>query len=125
MPLELHEENEGKMLVVIASGKLTREDYEHFVPEVDRIVQSKGDINILFDMHDFHGWHAAAMWEDAKFAFKHFHSIARLAVVGEKTWQKEMTMLAKPFTRAEVQYFNRSELEKAKTWLLDEHLAKR
>jgi hypothetical protein len=81
MPLELHTEHEN-LLVVIATGKLTKEDYAAFLPKVNEMIKEQKKINILFDMHDFHGWEAAA-WEDTKFALHHFSDIERLAVVGE------------------------------------------
>jgi hypothetical protein len=121
MPLELSTENEGRILAVTVIGKLTKEDYDRFVPEVDRLVKQFGKIDLLFHMRDFHGWRAAALWEDTKFAVRHFHDIDRLAVVGEKAWQKGMTVFCKPFTKAEVRYFNQDEFEKAGEWLREEH----
>ena len=56
MALELKEENDGRVLVVLATGKLTKEDYAHFLPEVNRLIERHGKISILFEMHDFHGW---------------------------------------------------------------------
>jgi hypothetical protein len=41
------------------SGKLSKEDYEHFVPEVERLIEQEGKIRLLFEMHDFHGWKGA------------------------------------------------------------------
>jgi hypothetical protein len=38
MPIQLHEENDGKLLAVHVSGKLVKADYEHFVPEFERLV---------------------------------------------------------------------------------------
>ena len=35
MSIELNEENGGKMLVVHVSGKLVKEDYDIFMPEVE------------------------------------------------------------------------------------------
>ena len=32
MPIQLNEENGGKVLAVHVSGKLVKADYEHFVP---------------------------------------------------------------------------------------------
>jgi hypothetical protein len=39
MPIQLNEENCGKILVLQVGGKLVREDYEHFVPEFERLVR--------------------------------------------------------------------------------------
>ena len=56
MPIQLNEENGGKILVVHVSGKLAKADYEHFVPEFERLVRQHGKLRVLFDMTGFHGW---------------------------------------------------------------------
>ena len=81
--LTVNTENGHRILVVRASGKLSQEDYDHFVPEVDRLIR-EGKIRLLFEMQDFHGWEAGALWEDIKFDVKHFGDIERLALVGDK-----------------------------------------
>ena len=117
MAIQLREEAGGKVLVVSASGKLTKEDYDHFMPEVERLIKQHGRIRMLFDMHDFHGWKAGALWEDTKFAFKHYSDLERLAVVGEKAWEQGMAAFCRPFTKAELRYFDRSEADKADEWI--------
>ena len=79
MPIQLNEENGGKLLAVHVSGKLAKADYEHFVPEFERLVRQHGKLRVLFDMTGFHGWEAGALWEDIKFDVKHFvgHRTAR------------------------------------------------
>jgi hypothetical protein len=76
-----------------------------------------GKIRILFEMHNFHGWTAGAMWEDLKFDFKHWKDIERLAIVGESKWQQGMAVFCKPFTSATIQYFDHAKLADAKAWL--------
>ena len=61
MPIQLNEEDGSKLLNVHVSGKLTSADYEHFVPEVERLVSQHGKLRVLFDMTDFHGWDAGAV----------------------------------------------------------------
>jgi hypothetical protein len=117
LSIQLNEENDGKLLRVLVSGKLTKSDYEHFVPEFERLVQQHGKLRVLFDMTDFHGWDAGALWEDIKFDVKHFADIERLAIVGEKKWQHGMATFCKPFTKAKVRYFNHSETPEARMWL--------
>jgi hypothetical protein len=72
---------------------------------------------MLFDMTDFHGWEASAAWEDFKFGIKHFSDIERLAMVGEKQWQHGMATFFKPFTKAEVRYFDHADHAEAGKWL--------
>ena len=116
MAILFEEKDGGKLLEVHVSGKLLKSDYETFAPEVDRLVDQHGKIRVLFDMADFHGWTAGAMWEDCKFAARHFSDIERLAVAGEKKWQKGMTRFCRPFTRAKIRYFDRSALTEAREW---------
>jgi hypothetical protein len=110
----------GKRLHVKATGKLTKESYETFVPLVDRQIEEHGKIRILFEMHDFHGWTAGAMWEDIKFDFKHWRDIERLAIVGESKWEQGMAIFCKPFTLAKIKYFDHTRLDEAKRWLEEE-----
>jgi hypothetical protein len=85
---------------------------------VERLVKEHGKIRLLVQMHDFHGWTAGALWEDIKFDAKHFKDAERLALVGEKKWQHAMAVFCKPFTAAEVRYFDHTMIEQARAWLL-------
>jgi hypothetical protein len=116
MAIEIDDSNSAYLAIKL-SGKLTAADYEEFVPSVEAIVQEKGSIRILMTMHDFHGWEMAATWEDTKFGVRHFHDIERLAMVGEKAWQHGMAVFCKPFTKAEVRYFDASAPGDAETWI--------
>lgn len=117
MAIKLEEKSGGKMLEVSLTGKLVKEDYETFVPAVERLVKQHGKIRMLMAMHDFHGWTAGALWEDTKFAAHHFRDIERLAVVGETKWQHGMATFCKPFTTAEVRHFDHTAMDEARVWL--------
>jgi hypothetical protein len=101
------------------SGKLHDEDYKHFVPQIDEAVSKSGKIRLLAEFHDFHGWDAHALWDDTKFATTHCTKIEKIALVGEKTWEKWMAIVCKPFTMATVKYFDASEIENAWAWLAE------
>jgi SpoIIAA-like len=116
MAIELQEKAAGKVLDVRISGKLGKGDYQHFVPEVDRLIQQHGKIRVLLEMKDFHGWDAKALWEDIKFTAKHFSGIERLAMVGDRPWQKGMSVVCRPFTSASIRYFDWSHVDEARQW---------
>jgi hypothetical protein len=117
MPIVITEKNEGRILEVRISGKLVHADYQQFVPEFERIVKENGRIRVLFVMLDFHGWEGSVLWDDIKFALKHFSDIERLAMVGEKKWEKGMSVFCKPFTTAKIRYFDRAAMADAQAWL--------
>ena len=68
-------------------------------------------------MHDFHGWDVSGLWEDIKFDLKHFKDIDRLAIVGDSVWEHGMAILCRPFSTAEIQYFDRSQTAEALNWI--------
>jgi hypothetical protein len=70
VPIQLNEENNGKLLVIHVSGKLVKEGYAAFVHGFDRLVQQHG-----------------------------------------------MAAFAKPFTKAQVRYFDRANAAEAREWL--------
>jgi hypothetical protein len=99
------------------SGKLHDEDYKRFVPLVDDAIAKHGKVKMLAQFHDFHGWDAHALWDDTKFATTHCTKIKKLALVGEKKWEEWMAKVCKPFTMAEVKYFDVAEIDSAWQWL--------
>ena len=117
MATRLTETNGGRVLEASVSGKLTHEDYQHFVPAFERLVTRHGKIRVLFEMTDFHGWETAALWDDIKFDVKHFSDIERLAMVGDKQWERGMSVFCRPFTTAMIRYFDHAAIEDARTWL--------
>ena len=101
------------------SGKLHDEDYKQFVPLVDAEIAKEGKVNVLAQFHDFHGWDMNALWDDIKFSITHCTKIKRIALVGDKPWEKWMAKVCKPFTMAKVRYFDASEIAAAKAWLAE------
>lgn len=119
MSIELTRIKEGKALEVAVSGKLRNEDYQRFIPEFEQLLKAHGKISVLFEMSQFHGWEVKAAWADLKFDLKHYHDIERVAVVGEKKWHQWMTTFFKPFTAAELRYFDHAEAGKARAWIVE------
>lgn len=117
MSVELHEESGGKILILSLSGKLAKDDYALFAPEVERAVQDHGKVRMLVRMIDFHGWTLGAVWEDVKFDLHHFAHIERLALVGDKRWEAGMAVFCKPFTTAKVRYFDVTTADEADAWI--------
>ncbi|CAN5803949.1 STAS/SEC14 domain-containing protein [soil metagenome] len=117
MPVQLKEEDDGKILVIHVTGKLVKADYEELVPAFDRLVRQHGKLSVLFDLTGLLGWTAGAAWEDLKFGLAHFADIDRLALLGEKQWQHAMAVFCKPFTNAEVRYFDHTAAAEAHLWV--------
>ena len=109
----------AKVLGFKMSGKLHDEDYKKFVPAVDAAIAKEGKVRLLAQLHDFHGWDMHALWDDIKFATTHCTKIERIAMVGDKTWEKWMAKVCKPFTMAKIKYFDAAQFDEAKAWLAE------
>jgi hypothetical protein len=101
------------------SGQLHDEDYKKFVPLIDAEIAKDGKVNVLAQFHDFKGWDVKALWDDIKFSTTHCTTIKRIAIVGDKSWEKWMAMVCKPFTMAKIQYFEPSQIAAAQAWLAE------
>ena len=115
--ITLSEEPVGKIVTLVFKGKLEKDDYKRFVPQLEKIMESEDKIRILVELKDFKGWTAGALWEDTKFGVVHFNDIDRLAIVGDKKWENTMATFVKPFTAAIVRYFDTDNIEEAERWI--------
>ena len=115
--IEQLKESTGKILGFKISGKLHDEDYKHFVPIVEAAIKTQGKVRLLARFEDFHGWDLQALWDDTKFATQHCADVERIALVGDKQWEKWMAQVCKPFTLAKLRYFEVGDIESAWQWL--------
>jgi len=117
MSLKINQHGGTNLLEVQISDKLTHEDYQQFEPRIEEMVREHGKIRVLFDMQDFHGWNAGGLWDDTKFTMKHYGDIELIAMVGDKSWEKGMSVFCRPFTSATVRYFEKPDMAEARQWL--------
>ena len=112
--IPVHEDN---IYALRVSGKLHHEDYQTFLPELEKLLESDQRIALLIELDDFHGADLAAIKDDFTFGLKHADSFEKVAIVGEKKWQKWMTLFSSPFLKSDVKYFDRKALQDAWNWL--------
>ena len=109
--------NEGNLVTVRVSQKLTEGDYETLIPAWRRLLEEKGSFRMLFVMEDFHGWEPGAAWDDFRFDIRHASEVERVAMVGEKRWQKWLAKIGGVFMPERVRYFDLADLAEAKRWV--------
>jgi hypothetical protein len=119
MGVEISTDSERNFLLVRAKGKLSKQDYEQLVPAVEKLIQQRGKVRVLFDMDDFHGWSTGALWQDIKFDAAHFNDIERVALVGDAKWEALMAIFCRPFTSAQIRFFDRAQIAEARRWIAD------
>lgn len=87
------------------SGDVTKADYEVLTPAVEQAIAEHGSVKLLLDLTDFH-WEKVEAWgADLHFGATLHNEIAKMALVGNKTWERWLTHLAQPFYAEQAQYF--------------------
>lgn len=81
--------SEANLVALKLSGKLHDADYKQFMPVIQAAAE-KGKLHLLVEM-----------------------------MIGDKQWQAWMTKICKPFTRAQIQYFDASDAQNAWAWVQD------
>lgn len=115
--LQVLDKAQGNLIALRATGKLRKEDYENFIPVFKGKIAQYDKVRWYFEMKDFEGWTFSAFLEEIKFDLKNASKFERVAIVGDKTWEKWMTEVSKLFTSAEVKFFKLENKEMAMKWV--------
>jgi len=110
--------DEGNFVAVKLSGKMQDSDYKQFVPVIMAATE-KGKLHLLVEMVNFLGWEPYTLWENMNLDAALGGKIERLAFVGDKAWEAWMAKICRPFTSAEIQYFDSSDAKDAWAWVQD------
>ncbi len=102
-----------------AIGRLTHEDYEKMTPLLDAALAEVKEpkVRVLIDATELEGWEPRAAWDDFKLGLKHGNQFVKVAIVGNKKWEKFLAKIANWFVAGEVRFFEN--LEDAMEWLAE------
>jgi len=109
--------NDENILAFKASGKLTDDDYQQFIPILEDLIRKSGCLLLYIELENFQGWDAKAAWDDLHFGLQHDHDFTRIAIVGNTSWEHAGIALANFFTHSNMQFFTEEESDKAWEWL--------
>lgn len=110
-------DSSGNVVGYKAIGTITASDYLTLEPEVKALVEKEGNIRMLIDLSEFK-WEKMEAWlQDLKFGSEFRHEIQKMAIVGDKTWEKWITHLARPFYARNAKFFHIADINKAWAWL--------
>ncbi len=98
-------------------GKLTHADYNRINPVVDAALEGVSEpmVNVFIDASKMEGWELRAAWDDFKFGLKHNNEFNKIAIFGNKKWQKYVSKIGNWFISGEVQFFDTK--DSAFVWL--------
>ena len=111
--------NKERLFIEITMlGKLTHEDYQVFVPMIDKALKEAKDLeaDLLVDMKRLKGWEFLAAWDDFKFGVKHRNAFDKMAIIGSKKWEEQSMAMVSHLMKGKAKFFK--ERKKALSWLL-------
>ncbi len=98
-------------------GTLTHKDYEIIIPMIDAALEEVKEpkVKALIDGTELNGWEPRAAWDDFKLGLKHGNEFEKIAIYGNKDWQKMAAKIGSWFVSGEIKYFDN--YDDAITWL--------
>ncbi|OKL39270.1 SpoIIAA family protein [Pontibacter flavimaris] len=115
--LQLLEQSKDDLVAFRISGDVSRSDYDVMLPLLQERIKQHGKIRVYAEVQDVADISLRALWEDIKFDIKHASNFSKVALVGDKKWIDWLTIMAKPFTSADVKYFDFTQRQLAWEWI--------
>ncbi len=112
-------ERSGSVVGYNGVGTLAPSDYEQLEPEFRALVEREGSIRLLFDMAGYKGETVKGWIADYRFGREFHNNVQKMAVVGDTTWEKWITHLAKAWYATDASFFHSFDISKAWTWLCE------
>ena len=111
-------ESAGNIMGVRATGKLTDQDYQFLIPDLEALITKYGKVRLLCFMDEaFAGLEAGAFWDDAKFFLPHRADFEKMAAVGGPKWVELAMKLFAPLLKGDYQTFSGDQLAEAWEWI--------
>ena len=104
-------------LAIKAKGKIDKSDYDKLQPIIQKLIQTPGNIRLLLDMTEFQKEDLDALKDDLTLGQNLSDKVEKIAIVGDKKWEKWTTKLMDSFFAKEAEYFQSADIDKAWTWL--------
>lgn len=80
------------------------------------MIDKEGSVSLLIDMEQFR-WEKVEAWDaDLNFGREYHEKIDKIAIVGDKRWQRLLTIFGKAYAK-EIRYFHTSDMDAAWEWL--------
>ena len=102
-----------------ARGRLSARDYDRFEPEfvAELTHRNLPALRLLLDIRGFRGWTPGGFVRDLGWDLRNRRTFAKIAVIGDRSWHRWITLAGKPLFHAPMRYFDASQEAEAERWL--------
>jgi hypothetical protein len=114
----IHFSIEGDVVTARLIGKLEASAYDGANETIDNVMSRAEHVRLVLDLREFDGWSGlAALGDHLSLVREHRRVPERVAVVGNKTWQKLAEKVMGKFLNADTRFFDGNDYERAVAWL--------
>jgi hypothetical protein len=117
MSFEVIESSESLVIVRI-KGELKKSELDQMQELAREVIRQWGRIRVLAILEDFQGWERGEDWGDITFAGEHDNDIEKIGILGDEVGKElVLAFMGKPFRKFPIEYFNPSQLDRARSWI--------
>ncbi|MDX1642204.1 MAG: STAS/SEC14 domain-containing protein [Balneolaceae bacterium] len=118
--ITVQENYSDDILSIVVQGKLSEDDLSELVPHLKKHIENAEHPHLYMLLDNFGGYESAsAFLKDLKLDAEYIGYFDRIAIVGDKEWEKWAVQVLDPITKEEMKFFSLDEKEQAKNWIED------
>ena len=110
-------DSEGDVITARLFGKLDPGAYDGVNEEIDNVMSHAEHVRLVLDLREFDGWSGlSALGDHLSLVREHYRVPERIAIVGDKAWQKMAEKILSRFVNAQTMFFDSGDYDGAVAW---------
>ena len=110
-------EGSGNILGFKIVGGITKKQKKQICQVLEKQIRESGKIRLFLVIEPHKPMDAESLLFDLNFTLTYSDNIERMAIIGNKVWEKTWVALYGLFSHIRTQYFDRSEIKGAWKWI--------
>jgi hypothetical protein len=111
-------DSEGDIVTARLLGKLDPSAYDGVNEEIDNVMSRAEHVRLVLDLREFDGWSGlSALGDHLSLIREHYRVPERIAIVGDKAWQKMAGKIMAKFVNAQTKFFDSGDYNGAVAWV--------
>ena len=111
-------DSEGDVITARLLGKLDPSAYDGVNEEIDNVMSRTEHVRLVLDLREFDGWSGlSALGDHLSLVREHYRVPERIAIVGDKAWQKMAEKIMAKFVNAQTKFFDSGDYDGAVAWV--------
>lgn len=108
----------GDIVTARLLGKLDPDAYDGVNEEIDNIMSHAEHVRLVLDLREFDGWSGlSALGNHLSLVRDHYRVPERIAIIGDKAWQKMAGKIVARFVNAHTRFFDSGDYDGAVAWV--------